>query len=130
VLIYFPETNKRQIHGGKAARARLTAPHTLSFSLCPSLLSYCFAAYSFLFRMALPAALILAVETVLNSFITAAIIGNTDKGSWIRLPVVLAVAYLGYLEVLTAMDFSPSLLYNGTLAAACCVKCIHLVNLL
>jgi hypothetical protein len=85
--------------------------------------------FSSLFRMALPSALILAAVAVVNSFITATVIISADKTSWNRLTVALAVAYLAYLEVLAAIDFSPNLLYNGTVAAWTFVKALHLINL-
>jgi hypothetical protein len=80
--------------------------------------------------MAFPAALVLPALALLDSCIAASVIVHTDATSWIRLPVVLTFAYLAYLEVLAAVDFTPSFLLNGIAASAFFVRWIHHANLL
>src|SRR5947209_6897081 len=80
--------------------------------------------------MAPTAPLALAAVTLLNCFFAASVIVYTDNRSWTRLPAVLIVGYLGYLEILAAFDFNSSLIYSGVAAGFLFSKCIHLVNLL
>jgi hypothetical protein len=82
------------------------------------------------FEMALTVGIPLLAQIFFNCCSTSVIVVSTNKRSWIRPLTGLFAAYLGYQQFLACLDFSDSLLYNGTAAAVSFAQVLHLNNLL